>query len=160
VRDLRGHAVQLEDRDVLTAHERLAGRDTKIETPEAKALESSGYVVDRTLERWCQQRTRVVEACAAAVAPAVAERNTLRRQRHLAQTVGLLSQMKERHADRVRVFENEFLERAASVANNRWQPLLGDRQDAAARVARPTDVEHPELDAGHVLLNDCVNVCV
>lgn len=158
MRDLRGHAVQFEDRDVLAAHERLAGWDTQIETPEAKALEPSGYGVDRTLERWCQQCTRVVEPCAAAVAPAVAERNTLRLQRHLAQTMGVLSQMKARHADRVRVFEHELFERAASVTDNRWQPLLGDRQDAAARVARPADVEHAELDARHVLLHDCVNL--
>ena len=160
MRDLRGHAVQLQDRDVLTAHERLARWNTQIESPEVEAVKSSGGVVDRMFERRCQQRTSVVEARPAAVAPAIAERNSLGRRRHLAQTMGVMPQMIARHADRVWVVENELLERAASVADDGWQPLLGDRQDAAARVARLADVEHAELDARHVLLHDCVDLCV
>jgi hypothetical protein len=157
MRDLRGHAVQLEDCDVLSARERVARRNTQIKPSKTKAMKSCGNVIDGALERWCQQGTRVIEACTATVAAAVAERHHLREQRNLLQTIGMLTQMKARHADRVRVFENELFERAAPITGDRWQTLLSDRQDSAARFARPAHVEHAELEAWHVLLHDRVD---
>ena len=118
MRDLGGHAVQLEDRNALTPHERFARRYSQIESSEVEALESCGDVVDRTFKRRCQQRAGVVKARAAAVAPAVAEPNHLRPRRHLMQVIGMLPQMKARHPDRVAVFQNELFERAASVTGD------------------------------------------
>lgn len=156
----RGHAIELEDRELLPPAQRVERWHTQVEAAEVETFESCRDTLDSVLERPGEQRATVVETGAAAVASAVAERDDRSVCRHVAETRRLLAQMESRHPDRGRVAEHQLLDRAVSVARDRRQALLGDREDAATRFRRPTAVEHAELESRHVLLDDRVHARV
>jgi hypothetical protein len=157
VGDFRRHAIQLEDGNSLAARERLARRHPKIEPAEEEAFKARGDDIDGFCKRRCQQRTRVIESGAAAMTAAIAQHDQLSLSRHLIEMVSMVPQVKSRHPDRVGVRQYELLDCPKPVAGDRWQAFLGDRHNATVCVTGPTDIEHAELDAWHVLLNDRIH---
>jgi len=87
----------------------------------------------------------------------IPERHDLTGGWHHVQSRVLAAQMKARHAQAAAVFENQVLERPASVPDDKRRALLGDRDDSTARFRRPATVEDTEFDARHVLLDDGVD---
>jgi hypothetical protein len=69
----------------------------------------------------------------------------------------LAAQVKAGHAKATAVFENQALERPASVPDDERQVLLGDGDDSTVRGRGHATVEDTEFDARHVLLDDSVN---
>jgi len=146
MRRLRRHAVQLDDRQIVTRHERLAIPVADVEAAEMEASHGTRDLVDARLERRRQQRAAVAELGALRVVAGLGQPEALA---VVQDPAGVARVPREEHAGLqpiARMRAHQRVERRMPVADDPGESLVGDREHAATSVAGMADVEDAGLE--------------
>ena len=149
---LRGDAVNFQHPDALATPQRLRVPHAHVVATEVEAVVGGADRIHRPYECRRVEMVRVQEDRAARVRAHLGQFDDLACRRCPPRGVGMLPSVDAGQGDGSRVGEDQALESALAVADDRWPPFVGDREDVSVVPARVAGPEHPVLLARDVLL--------
>ena len=151
---LRGHAIQLNDLQILARHEILDRWNSNIKSPKEEAIKGFRKSVDGFLQGGPNRIAAIEKDRTPAVSPDLDQLNSFPRYRHVLSPLQVVAQVKVRHADCPIVCQDQFFERPAAVSNHNGHALFCHRKYAASFFIGVTNVENPKLAAGNMFLDN------